>query len=56
VLFHDLRGKRGRDYRRAQVTEDVIMRIGGWKTDDRAVRGRSGPAPAANGSRRHPRE
>jgi hypothetical protein len=32
LLFHDLRRSGARNYRRAQVTEDVIMRIGGWKT------------------------
>jgi len=32
LLFHDLRRSGARNYRRAGVTEDVIMRIGGWKT------------------------
>jgi integrase len=32
LLFHDLRRSGARNYRRAQVAEDVIMRIGGWKT------------------------
>ena len=32
LLFHDLKRSGARNYRRAQVTEDVIMRIGGWKT------------------------
>jgi hypothetical protein len=32
LLFHDLRRSGARNYRRAQVTVDVIMRIGGWKT------------------------
>jgi hypothetical protein len=31
LFFHDLRRSGARNYRRAQVTEDVIMRIGGWK-------------------------
>jgi integrase len=32
LLFHDLRRSGARNYRRAGVSEDVIMRIGGWKT------------------------
>jgi hypothetical protein len=32
LLFHDLRRSGARNYRRAGVTEDVIMRIGGRKT------------------------
>jgi integrase len=32
LLFHDLRRSGARNYRRAGVTEDVIQRIGGWKT------------------------
>src|SRR5262245_6715473 len=32
LLFHDLRRSGARKYRRAGVTEEVIMRIGGWKT------------------------
>jgi integrase len=32
LLFHDLRRSGARNYRRAQVAEEVIMRIGGWKT------------------------
>ena len=32
LLFHDLRRSGARNYRRAGVTDDVIMRIGGWKT------------------------
>jgi len=32
LLFHDLRRSAARNYRKAGVTEDVIMRIGGWKT------------------------
>jgi integrase len=32
LFFHDLRRSGARNYRRAGVTEDVIMRIGGWKT------------------------
>jgi hypothetical protein len=32
LLFHDLRRSGARNYRRAGVTEDVIVRIGGWKT------------------------
>jgi hypothetical protein len=32
VLFHDLRRSRTRNFRRAGVAEDVIQRIGGWKT------------------------
>jgi integrase len=32
LLFHDLRRSGARNYRRAGVTEDVICRIGGWKT------------------------
>jgi hypothetical protein len=32
LLFHDLRRSGARNYRRAGVNEDVIMRIGGWKT------------------------
>jgi len=32
LLFHDLRRSGARNYRRAGVAEDVIMRIGGWRT------------------------
>jgi len=32
LLFHDLRRSGARNYRRAGVAEDVIQRIGGWKT------------------------
>jgi len=32
LLFHDLRRSGARDCRRAGVGEDVIRRIGGWKT------------------------
>jgi len=32
LLFHDLRRSGARNYRRAGVREDVIQRIGGWKT------------------------
>ena len=32
LLFHDLRRSGARNYRRAGVTEDLIQRIGGWKT------------------------
>jgi integrase len=32
LLFHDLRRSGARNYRKAGVTEDVIQRIGGWKT------------------------
>jgi integrase len=32
LLFHDLRRSGARNYRRAGVTEDVIQRIGRWKT------------------------
>jgi integrase len=32
LLFHDLRRSGARNYRRAGVGEDVIQRIGGWKT------------------------
>jgi Phage integrase family len=32
LLFHDLRRSGARNYRRAGVDEDVIQRIGGWKT------------------------
>jgi len=32
LLFHDLRRSGARSYRRAGVTEDVIQRIGSWKT------------------------
>ena len=32
LLFHDLRRSGARNYRRAQVTKDLTMRIGGWKT------------------------
>jgi integrase len=32
MLFHDLRRSGARNYRRAGVDEDVIQRIGGWKT------------------------
>jgi len=32
LLFHDLRRSGACNYRRAGVTEDVIQRIGGWKT------------------------
>ena len=34
LLFRDLRRSGARNYRRAQVAEDVIMRIGGWKTPE----------------------
>ena len=32
VLFHDLRRSGARNLRRAGVAEDVIMRLGGWRT------------------------
>jgi integrase len=32
MLFHDLRRSGARNYRKAGVDEDVIQRIGGWKT------------------------
>src|SRR5262245_27350062 len=32
LLFHDLRRSGARNYRRAGGAEDVIQRIGGWKT------------------------
>src|SRR5262249_61229787 len=32
LLFHDLRRSGARNYRKAGVDEDVIQRIGGWKT------------------------
>jgi len=32
LLFHDLRRSGARNFRRAGVAEDVIQRIGGWKT------------------------
>src|SRR5262245_55352922 len=32
LLFHDLRRSGARNYRKASVDEDVIQRIGGWKT------------------------
>jgi hypothetical protein len=32
LLFHDLGRSGARNYPRAGVTEEVIMRIGGWKT------------------------
>jgi hypothetical protein len=32
LLFHDLRRSGARNYRRTGVTEDVIVRVGGWKT------------------------
>jgi hypothetical protein len=32
VLFHDLRRSEARNLRRAGVAEDVIMRLGGWRT------------------------